>query len=187
MDVGLEKEKFRKAILEKLKRHSLELRRQKSDAIIQKLKQDSVYRTSRAVMFYVPLAAEVNTTRLLEEALSKGQTVVVPFVSQANQALMAVQIGDPDRDLIPGTYGIKEPRKELVKPFEVSQLDLIFVPGLAFDQKGHRLGRGKGYYDRFLKTVPKRVMRYGLAFDFQVFDSIPVNATDISVDRVITN
>ena len=74
-----------------------------------------------------------------------------------------------------------------MKAFDVNRLDLVFVPGLAFDLKNHRLGRGKGYYDRFLKTLPAHVKRWGLTFDFQLFNSIPVDGSDAPVDKVITN
>ena len=65
------------------------------------------------------------------------------------------------------------------------ELDLVIVPGIAFDRHGRRLGRGKGYYDRFLRKIAKRTLTIGLAFDFQILPSIPATATDINVDHLI--
>ncbi|MDD4908777.1 MAG: 5-formyltetrahydrofolate cyclo-ligase, partial [Candidatus Omnitrophica bacterium] len=82
-----------------------------------------------------------------------------------------------------GPYGVWEPVAEtLVKP---EDLDLIITPGLAFDKKGNRLGRGKGYYDRFLSKLSDRAPSIGLAFDFQILPLIPTTSYDVSVNKII--
>lgn len=83
-----------------------------------------------------------------------------------------------------GQYGILEPVKKCrVSP---EKIGLVVVPGIAFDKKGNRLGRGKGYYDRFLELLPESVPRIGLAFDFQILPFLPVNPHDLSVDSTIS-
>ena len=106
-------------------------------------------------MFYVPLSTEVDTAALLREALRQGRRAAVPSVDRATKSLVPVEIHDPDRELVRGTYGIWEPR-EANNPLALRLIDLALVPGLAFDRANRRLGRGKGYYDRFLKTLPRR-------------------------------
>jgi 5-formyltetrahydrofolate cyclo-ligase len=82
-----------------------------------------------------------------------------------------------------GPYGICEP---VVQRFvKREDLDLVIVPGVAFDRRGNRLGRGKGYYDRFLKKLPNEAISFGLAFDFQILPSLPATKTDVSVNKVI--
>ncbi|MBI4394598.1 MAG: 5-formyltetrahydrofolate cyclo-ligase [Candidatus Omnitrophica bacterium] len=187
MTIVQDKEKFRQAVLAQLKCQSQDLRRRRSDLILEKLKRRSEFRKSLVTMFYVSTSDEVDTKSLLLEMLREGKEVVVPYIDRKIDSLIAVQIQNAEEDLRPGTYGILEPRHDLVRPFDLNRLDLVLVPGIAFDRRGHRLGRGKGYYDRFLKMLPSHVKCFGLAFDFQVFKSVPTEDWDISVDRVITN
>ena len=187
MDVALEKEKLRKSVLSQLKKQSAQSRLRKSNLILGKLRRRAEFRKSMASMFYVATPDEVDTKPLLLEALREGRDVVVPFIDRKTDSLVSVQIYNSGEDLRPGSYGILEPRRDLVCPFDLNRLDLVLVPGVAFDRRGHRLGRGKGYYDRFLKTLPPHVKCFGLAFDFQMVQSIPTDHFDISMDRVITN
>ena len=183
-----DKTKLRELVLKKLKSQPQELRQKKSGVILEKLRRALEFQKARAIMFYVALTHEVDMGPFLEEALGEGRCVTVPYVDKKNGTLIPIQIEDPKKDLVVGSYGILEPRPELaLRSFDANRLDLVLVPGLAFDLKGHRLGRGKGYYDRFLKTLPRHVKRFGLAFDFQVLDSVPVTNSDVSVDEVITN
>lgn len=182
-----EKAKLRKLMLRRLKQQSLVVRKKKSQIITSRLREDSSFLKSHAFMFYVPTEIEVDPSSLMRELLKMGCCLTVPAVERTTGSLDSIQIFDPDEDLIPGNYGIRQPRQDLRHSFDVSRLDLVLVPGLAFDQAGHRLGRGKGYYDRFLNSLPSHVKRIGLAFDFQVFDSIPSSESDARVDRVITD
>ena len=187
MTIVQDKAQLTQAVLAKLKQQTAESKRRKSDLILKKLKGKSEFRKGTVLMFYVATSDEVDTKPLLLEALREGREVVVPYMDRKTDSLISVQIHDPEAALRPGTYGILEPRHDLVCPFDLNRLDLVLVPGIAFDKRGHRLGRGKGYYDRFLKTVPPHVKCFGLAFDFQIFKSVPTDDFDISVDRVITN
>ena len=186
MDVDLEKEKLRKSLLAQLKKQTSELRQKRSELIIEKLKRRSEFRKSIGTMFYIATPHEVDTKPLILEALGEGSKVIVPYVNRKTDSLMPIQMHDFGRDLSPGSYGILEPQPDLVGPFDLNHLDLVLVPGIAFDRRGHRLGRGKGYYDRFLKTLPPHVKCFGLAFDFQIVKSVPTDEFDMSVDRIIT-
>ena len=85
--------------------------------------------------------------------------------------------------LIKGPYGVRQPSART--GVSLSKLDVVVVPGVAFDRRGNRLGRGKGYYDRFLKKLPKKTHRIGLAFDFQILPAMPVSRHDLGVDKVL--
>jgi 5-formyltetrahydrofolate cyclo-ligase len=187
MTISGEKGKLREEIRAKAANESDESKRLKSESITQKLLDDPLFQNSKALMFYVSIASEVETLPLIKKALKVGKRIVVPYIDKKSDSLVPVEIKDPLEDLAPGSYGILEPRAELVRPFDINQLELVLVPGLAFDRLGHRLGRGKGYYDCFLNSLPVKVKRYGLCFDFQLFDVVPFNSRDVSVDRVITN
>ena len=182
-----QKADIRQQMRELLHGQSASERQKKSDLILRKVSQVITLKKGVSIMFYVSLLEEVDTLPLLKTALESGCVVNVPYVDRKNNSLISVSIQNPETDLEQGSYGILEPKKNLVSHFDVNQLETVLVPGIAFDRNGRRLGRGKGYYDRFLRSLPKKVKTIGLAFDFQILDSIPVNESDIAVQQLITN
>ncbi|MBN1910696.1 MAG: 5-formyltetrahydrofolate cyclo-ligase, partial [Pirellulales bacterium] len=123
---------------------------------------------------------------LLNRALRGQKRVVVPYCDGPDLRLFRLTSLD---ELSPGAYGIPEPRPELRdlpdRRIEPDWLDLVLVPGVAFDRKGGRLGQGAGYFDRFLPTVPAHVPRVGLAFACQLFPKIPMAPHDVRMDCVV--
>ena len=187
MDIDLEKEKIRKIVRAELKKRPETERLNKSRAIAAKILNTDAFREAKTVMFYYAADEEVTTQKLIEEAFKTGKQVALPYIDQAAGEIQASIVENLSDDLARGSYDIMEPKPQKRKKIELDEIDLVLVPGLAFDRKGHRLGRGKGYYDRFLKTLPSGVKRYGLAFDFQMMEHIPANDSDARVDFVITN
>ena len=96
-------------------------------------------------------------------------------------------VNNLDHDLEMGPYGIQQPRMPQAEALPMEDIDLSIVPGVAFDKQNHRLGRGAGYYDRFLMSFPSGKPTIGLAYDFQILDSLPTEEHDIPVTRVISN
>lgn len=152
----------------------------KSEKIRDKLFSLLQYRKSKAVMFFVSFNSEVSTHGMIREAL-KSKTVIVPKV--ANNEIEPSVIIDFDNLVPSGKFGILEPIEAM--NIAHKNIDLVLVPGIAFDSEGHRIGYGFGYYDRFLAKVPKAI-KIGLAFDFQVVDKIPSEAHDVPIDLVVT-
>lgn len=138
------------------------------------------YKKSKTIMFFVSFNSEVNTHEMIREAL-RAKTVVVPKV--AHHEIEPSLIIDFDNLVPSGKFGILEPI-ELMK-MAYKNIDLVLVPGIVFDKEGHRIGYGLGYYDKFLKKVPKAI-KIGLAFDFQVIDKIPREMHDVPVDVIVT-
>jgi 5-formyltetrahydrofolate cyclo-ligase len=127
----------------------------------------------------------VDTGFLNRTVLEKGKRLVVPFIDTGNHVIMASELKSID-DLVMGPYGIHVPRVPL--KVSLGEIDLIIVPGVAFDKKNMRLGRGKGYYDRFLaKPELSLAETVGLAFQFQVVDNLPSDPHDKPVSRVMTD
>jgi 5-formyltetrahydrofolate cyclo-ligase len=87
---------------------------------------------------------------------------------------------------MPGVFGILEPRKESARIFNPEEIDLVIVPGVAFDEHRNRIGFGAGFYDRFLESVRPSCAKIGIAFEFQIYDEVPVEEHDIPLDLVIT-
>lgn len=131
-------------------------------------------------MMYYSLPDEVDTHSVIDQLAAEGKTVVLPIV--VGEGLMQLRRYEGHASMKAGAYGIMEPTGELFTT--VGKIDLIVVPGMAFDPQGHRLGRGKGYYDRFLTTVP-HAYKLGLCFDFQKKPYVPTDINDMQVDEVL--
>ena len=139
-------------------------------------------RDAQTVVAYYSLDDEVCTHSLIDELLAAGKTVYLPKVV-SDEAMVLCRYTGPD-SLQQGAFGIMEP---VGSPLPTNTtIDVVLVPGMAFDTEGHRLGRGKGYYDRFLSTLTNpRPRLIGVCFDFQKVDFVPTEACDISVDLVV--
>jgi 5-formyltetrahydrofolate cyclo-ligase len=147
------------------------------------LARQQVWWETKVVLFYAALPDEIDLGPLLEQALAEGKAVALPRYTAETGIYEACQIENYARDCAPGKFGIIEPAARCPK-FALNRLDLALVPGVGFDAAGHRLGRGKGYYDRLLAHVPGN--RCGVAFDEQMTSEIPTEAHDITLDYIIT-
>ena len=145
------------------------------------------YAAAATVMSYVDFQSEVRTGHLLDAARQQQKRIVVPYC--VGDGLELFLLEDMD-ELAVGAYGIPEPkiewRRRADRRVDVAQLDLILVPGVAFDRQGGRVGHGKGYYDKLLGRVGPDTSLLGLAFECQLFPEIPMLPHDVSMDKVIT-
>lgn len=139
------------------------------------------------VMLYMPIPGEIDCTHLALAAWQAGKTVVVPRVSWTHRHMVAIEITSlgSDSELEVGRLGIREPRE--TAPWPPEQIDLMIVPALAFDRRGHRLGRGGGFYDRFLAGLKVKAATCGLGFCEQTFDELPTAKHDHPVDILVTD
>lgn len=144
------------------------------------------YQAARAIMLFVSMASEIDTTMLLEEAWRSGRTVAVPRARMADRSMQAVVVRNLDQDMLRTPIGVLEPRGgELL---EIARIDLVVVPGLGFGQAGQRIGRGAGFYDRFLQAPALRAIRCGFGFDCQIVegDAIPMTPRDAWLAMLVT-
>lgn len=142
---------------------------------------------AETVMFYVDVRSEVRTRQQLPEALASGKRIVIPYCVDGELELFHLESMD---ELSVGMYRILEPKPELrsvaSKRVEIEELDLIMVPGVAFDRRGGRSGHGKGYYDKLLEHARPDTPLVALAFECQMFDEVPMQDHDVFMDKVIT-
>lgn len=147
------------------------------------------YMAAETVLFYVDAGSEVRTRHDLPTALSSGKRVVVPYCIVETNELELFLLEDVS-ELVVGAYKILEPRADLRgrpgKRVAPETLDLVLVPGTAFDPRGGRMGQGKGYYDRLLSRARPDTPLVALAFECQMFPDIPVAAHDVFMDGVQT-
>ena len=158
----------------------------KSRVIARRLFGIPTFRETRTVMFYVSYGSEVDTHQMLKEALRKGLRVAVPLTQRESKRWLSVLIQEPDRDLFPGFKEIPEPDLKRSVELRPTELDLVIVPGVAFDPIGNRLGMGKAYYDDFLKSIRPSAVKIGLAFECQIVEKIPPAYHDVAMDKIIT-
>jgi 5-formyltetrahydrofolate cyclo-ligase len=147
------------------------------------LRRQPVWRRARVVLFYAPMARELDVSPLLQEALQQGKTVALPRFEPQTGIYLAAQVSRLEGDCVPGQLGIAEPAAHC-PAVELKRLDLVLVPGLGFDLSGHRLGRGRGYYDRLLAGTAGA--KCGVAFDPQVVAQIPAERHDVNMNFILT-
>ncbi|MBQ7419875.1 MAG: 5-formyltetrahydrofolate cyclo-ligase [Prevotella sp.] len=171
-----DKQEIRKMLRQQQVRHTVA----EAFSIISRLKAHPVLAHARTLLLYHAMADEVPTQELLQELISEGKTVLLPRV--VNDEEMEIRHYTGPEDLQVGAFGIMEPTGALFTDYD--RIDLAIIPGIAFDREGHRLGRGKGYYDRFLSRI-LNTYKIGICFPERLLEQIPTAEHDISVDEVI--
>jgi 5-formyltetrahydrofolate cyclo-ligase len=145
------------------------------------------YAAAQTVLFYLDVRSEVRTRSALPLALQSGKHIVVPYCVNSELELFLLTGMD---ELAVGMYKILEPRSELrdlpEKKVATKEIDLVMVPGVAFDRNGARMGHGLGYYDKLLQHARPDAPLVALAFECQLFPEIPTEAHDIFMDKIIT-
>jgi 5-formyltetrahydrofolate cyclo-ligase len=177
------KASLRSAVRARLKSRTAEQRAQASRQACTRLLEQSLWHRASSILAYTPLVDEVDIAMLVENALRISKTVALPQFDALAQTYRACQIKAVGQDLVSGRFGILEPASHCPS-VPVNQLDLILVPGVAFDGEGRRLGRGRGFYDRLLAEVEGA--KCGVAFDEQVVAEIPVAPHDVVLDCIVT-
>lgn len=151
-----------------------------SFAVVQRLLSHPRLKSARTIMLYYSLPDEVCTHTLIDSLLLCGKTILLPQV--VGEGTMVLRRYSGPCSLVEGAYGIMEPTGKLFADY--SSVDVAVVPGVAFDVSNNRMGRGKGYYDRFLPLLAS-AYKIGVCFPFQLVDSIPVDIHDIKMDEVL--
>lgn len=154
-----------------------------SQALCELLLDSPIWEETRTVLFFAPMADEPDIWPAFEFIVQQDVTVTLPRFDGAKGGYVPCIVQDPSADLVVGQYHIREPGPKC-REFPVNLLDLILVPGVAFDLRGRRLGRGAGYYDRLLNGISGTTC--GIAFDEQLSGELPVEPHDVYVDCILT-
>lgn len=181
------KKQLRRQIIARRNSLARATREEKSAVITRRVLELPCWQKARLIMCYVSFGSEVLTHPLIRAALSQGKRVTVPMCIPEGRRLLASEVLDFPGDLQPGTWGILEPRPETLRPVNPGDIDLVLVPGVAFDHAGNRLGYGGGYYDRFLASLRPGALAIALAFAEQIVADVYPEVHDRPVDMVITD
>lgn len=177
----MDKKELRKQVRALKKQYSAAQLHDMSAEIIRHLLALPEMKESSTVLMYYSLADEVDTHEAIDLLVRSGKTVLLPVVIGDTE--MEIRQYTGPKDLRIGSFNIMEPVGKLSTDY--AQMDVAVVPGMSFDLKGNRLGRGKGYYDRFLPKIPN-AYKIGICFPFQKFPSIPADKYDIRMDVVLS-
>ena len=158
-----------------------------SREIVRQLCDLAAYRTARTVLGYLNFGSELQSELWVRQAMADGKRVLLPRVNKDGKHLELYEVKDLDNNVVPGAYGIREPMPERCRHFEaLGEIDLILLPGVAFDRTGGRLGYGGGFFDKLLAHLPRRPVLIAGAFALQVIDAVPQESTDHRVDWLVT-
>ena len=191
------KNELRQLIRARKNEHSAQELAAMSEKIIQAIMHDSDVSHAQVIMAYYSLPDEVCTHNLIPLLHAQGKTILLPVVQGQDPSTLrlaqdklssgqdiVLKEYKSTESLIPGKYNIQEPQGP---PFtDYHQIQVALIPGMAFDADGNRLGRGKGYYDRFLPKL-KNAKKIGICFDFQILEQVPTEKHDARVEKVITS
>lgn len=180
------KAELRREMKDILARISEDDRRAASLQACRRLTQLEAFEHAMSVMLYMPLRGEIDVTPVAVRCFQLGKTVSVPRVDWKRKDMTAVEVIEFDDHFMEvDEHGVRVPRD--ARPILRETIDLVVAPALAFDPQGHRLGRGGGYYDRYLSRLRRTSTVAGIAFDQQVVDEVPAVKHDMRVDVLVTD
>jgi 5-formyltetrahydrofolate cyclo-ligase len=182
------KETLRREMRARLREMSPEVRAEASLVICQLAANLPAFVRSQCVALFAPLGLEPDVHPLIEEAWAQGKRVVLPIMIKhgTKPELDWHEVGHWDDVVVPGPFGLREPDPLRCPRVSRAELDCVFVPGIAFDEEGFRLGRGGGFYDSFLDAAPANLPCLGVMFSSQRVAAVPREAHDRSVGSIVT-
>ncbi len=182
----MSKFELRKHIIAQRNALPLQTLKDNSAAIVTKLLNLPEYHMATTVMAYVDFRNEVQTASIMENAMQQNKRLLLPVTNVSNKRLVPSQVLHLPDDLTPSTWGILEPKPQCIRPIDPKEIDLVIVPGVAFDTAGNRLGYGGGFYDRFLPSVRVNTTLVSLAFELQIRSNIYPAKNDVPIHILIT-
>lgn len=177
----MNKDELRSAMRARRRALSADEQRRASQAVYERVLAFAPYGGARGVMAYMACRGEIDLAPVIADVLASGKTLLLPRCEAPG--LMTVRRVTDLSQLAAGAYGLMEPAEDCAV-FPPEEIDLIFVPGTAFDASGGRIGQGGGYYDRFLART--KALRAGVCHDFALARRVPAQAHDMRMDCIIT-
>ncbi|BDR66624.1 5-formyltetrahydrofolate cyclo-ligase [Clostridium tetani] len=153
--------------------------------IFERVIESKYYKEANCIFIFVSYKSEVHTHEIIKRALKDNKRVCVPKIISLKDGMEAIEIKSFS-ELKPGEKGILEP-VDFSRKVDSMEIDIVFTPGLAFDNKGGRLGYGGGFYDKFFKRLKKDTPKVGLAYSFQIVDFVPMYEWDVRINDIIVN
>ncbi len=185
-DVKARKSEIRRSTFARRDALSKEEHSEKSAAIMERLFGFANFLEARIVLFYMSYSSEVDTGPMVRKALELEKIVALPLVDSKKKEIVPFRIENLDRDIRARYRGIREPIPQRCKQIPVQYINLAIIPGVAFDERGGRIGHGIGVYDRFIPRLDITTRKVALAFECQMVPQIPMEPHDRYTDIIIT-
>lgn len=160
---------------------------EKQARVEQNLFEFANFREAQLSLFYIEKGSEIPTENIIRKSLDFRKGIVLPSFSDSKHAVSLLRIYDYDKDLIKGSQGLLTPDPESCKKINLDQIDIALIPGLAFDEKGGRVGIGENFYNRLIAKLPETTRKISIAFEEQVVDYIPMESRKYNLDIIITD
>lgn len=180
------KQEIRDDVAKKLDALSENASAENTREIENKLFEFANFLEANIVLLYINKPYEISTENILSQIYGFKKIVVLPGFDTAKREMKLMKVDHPETELIPGPRNIMEPDENQCKLVPIESVDIAIVPGIAFDEKGGRIGSGEGYYDRLLPKLSITTRKVALAFEDQIVPQIPVESHDKPVDIIIT-
>ena len=187
-DIRLVKKEMRTAMKARLAAVSKDETLGASKSVLAQLESLEQWKRAEIVLAFLSMKDELDTAPILKKVLEQGKTLAVPRV--VGPDLVFYQIQDLEKDVAPGAFGILEPvpgLSQMAVETISGHHSVALVPGLAFDRENFRLGRGKGFYDRFLASAGDSLYKIGIGYSFQLVEKVPREPHDKALDLIITS
>ncbi len=174
-------------IAERLAGLSPEAMAKKQETIENKLLEFANFLEAELALLYVQRAGEMTTDKILRISLAARKGIVLPSFSESKHAISLFRINDLDADLKKSTSDRMEPNPDLCKKVPLDHIDIAVIPGLAFDEKGGRIGFGEGFYNRLIAKLPETTRKIAIAFEEQIVEHVPMDSRKHNLDIIITD
>ena len=160
--------------------------KEKTKEIENRLFEFANFLESKIALLYINNSCEVISLDIIKRCFDLYKIVVLPAPNASQYEMKLMKIDNIDKDLKPGVEGVLEPDADRCKTVPIESIDIAIVPGIAFDEKGGRIGSGDGYYDRLIPKLPITTRKVALSFESQIIQQVPVESHDRHVDIIIT-
>ncbi|MFO7964189.1 MAG: 5-formyltetrahydrofolate cyclo-ligase [Desulfobacterales bacterium] len=185
-DIHETKSDIRKEIAHKLDELPDDVRSEKIMQITDRLFSFANFLESTIALLYIHKDQEVPTQEIIKRCYTVNKVVVLPCFFPEKHRIKLMKVDNPDSDLVMGPRGVLEPNPNVCKAVPVDVVDIAIIPGIAFDEKGGRIGTGEGYYDRFIPKLSATTRKVSPAFESQIVPQVPMASHDKHVDIIIT-
>jgi len=174
-------------ISERLAAFSSEEMAKKQEIIEEKLLEFANFLEAELALLYVRRASEMATDKILRISLAARKGIVLPAFSESKHAILLFRINDLDADLKKSSSDRMEPNPDTCKKISLEDIDIAVIPGLAFDEKGGRIGFGEGFYNRLIAKLPETTRKIAIAFEEQIVEHVPMDSRKHNLDIIITD
>lgn len=174
-------------VAERMNALSPEQIEEKYNIIENKLFEFANFLESQQVFLYPPGSKEIPTESIIRKAMEIGKSIILPVFTDVKNTFLLYKISHFDRDLVTNARDMLEPNPERCKKIALDDVDIAIIPGLAFDDKGGRMGFGNNYYSKLITKLPETCRRVSLAYEEQIVDQIQMESRKYTVDIIITD